>query len=350
MAVVNNEALTLTNMTSATIHQYKASSLFSTEGWWLGYANSTSNCNLRIAFTPSKTLSKVVFKLTASTYSQLGSKPCYYYLTTTSDHPDVSSINSNGKSFTFSDKVATITLSQTFTAGTTYYLWVAHTSGDQNFAATFKTSGITCTSTVATYTVKYDANGGSGAPSSQTKTHGVALTLSSTKPTKASTTATGSKITFDANGGTTTKASQTATDTVKYTFSKWNTAANGSGTSYSSGGSYTANASVTLYAQYTSSTTKGEVTLPTLEQCSRAGYKLLGFATSASATEAEYAPGASYTANADITLYAVWEAQGLVYIDDGTGFEPYQVWVDNGSSWEQYAPFVDNGTTWEEMS
>ena len=36
----------------------------------------------------------------------------------------------------------------------------------------------------ATYSVKYDANGGSGAPSSQTKTYGVNLTLSSTKPTK----------------------------------------------------------------------------------------------------------------------------------------------------------------------
>ena len=349
MAVVNNEALTLTNMTSATIHQYRNSSLLATEGWWLGYANSTSNCNLRIAFTPSKTLSKVVFKLTASTYTQLGSEPCYYYLTTTSDHPGVSSINSNGKSFTFSDKVATITLSQTFTAGTTYYLWVAHTSGDQKFAATFKTSGITCTSTVATYTVSYNANGGTGAPSAQTKNYGEALTLSATKPTKASTTATGNKITFNANGGTTTKASQTATDTVKYTFSKWNTKSDGTGTSYNSGGSYTANAAATLYAQYTSTTTKGTVTLPTVAQCTRPGYKLLGFAASASATEAEYAPGASYTANAAATLYAVWEAQGLIYVDTVTGWEAYQCFVDNGSSWDQYAPFADNETTWEAM-
>ncbi|MBR6654351.1 MAG: InlB B-repeat-containing protein [Oscillospiraceae bacterium] len=203
---------------------------------------------------------------------------------------------------------------------------------------------------MATYTVSYNANGGSGAPGAQTKTHGVALTLSAMKPTKASTTATGSKVTFNANGGTTAKGEETATDTTAYTFSSWNTAANGGGTSYASGGSYTANASATLYAQYSAETTKGAVTLPTAEECQRAGYELLGFAASASAEEAAYAPGASYTASAAVTLYAVWAALGLAFIDSGTGFEPYQVWIDNGSSWEQYAPYVDNGTSWEEMS
>lgn len=35
-----------------------------------------------------------------------------------------------------------------------------------------------------TYTVMYDANGGQGAPASQVKTHDIALTLSSTVPTR----------------------------------------------------------------------------------------------------------------------------------------------------------------------
>lgn len=35
-----------------------------------------------------------------------------------------------------------------------------------------------------TYTISYNANGGSGAPSSQTKTHGTAITLSTVKPTR----------------------------------------------------------------------------------------------------------------------------------------------------------------------
>jgi hypothetical protein len=41
-------------------------------------------------------------------------------------------------------------------------------------------------STRDTYTVTYNANGGSGAPAAQTKTAGTALTLSSTRPTKTS--------------------------------------------------------------------------------------------------------------------------------------------------------------------
>lgn len=73
-----------------------------------------------------------------------------------------------------------------------------------------------------TYTVSYNANGGSGAPSSQTKTYGTALTLSSTKPTR-----------------------------TGYTFSKWNTKSDGTGTSYSAGASYTANSALTLYAIWT---------------------------------------------------------------------------------------------------
>lgn len=123
-----------------------------------------------------------------------------------------------------------------------------------------------------TYTISYNANGGSGAPASQTKIEDITLTLSSTKPTKANTTntVTGSfNITGDANGGyfgttttTTTKitASTSHTDTVKYTFSKWNTVSDGSGTSYAAGANYTANATATLYAQYTSSTTTGTTT------------------------------------------------------------------------------------------
>ena len=68
------------------------------------------------------------------------------------------------------------------------------------------------------YAVKYNANGGSGAPSSQTKWYGETLTLSSTKPTR-----------------------------TNYTFKGWATSASG-GVSYASGASYTANSAITLYA------------------------------------------------------------------------------------------------------
>lgn len=124
-----------------------------------------------------------------------------------------------------------------------------------------------------TYAVTYNANGGSNAPSSQKKIYGTTLTLTTSKPTPPSSTTSNSNSTFDitgnANGGyfgttttTTTKITATAnrTDTTKYSFSKWNTAKDGSGTSYNSGGSYTDNSAVTLYAQYSSSTTTGTTT------------------------------------------------------------------------------------------
>ena len=86
--------------------------------------------------------------------------------------------------------------------------------------------------TADTYTVSYDANGGTGAPSSQTKTYNVTLTLSSTTPTR-----------------------------TGYTFTGWNTLSGGGGTSYSAGGSYTSNSALTLYAQWSlNATAPGAVT------------------------------------------------------------------------------------------
>lgn len=38
---------------------------------------------------------------------------------------------------------------------------------------------------------------------------------------------------------------------------------------------------------------------------------------------------------------------GLVYIDNGSGFDAYQVFIDNGSSWDQYIPCIDNGSGWD---
>ena len=75
--------------------------------------------------------------------------------------------------------------------------------------------------TPITYTVKYNANGGTNAPGNQTKTYGIDLTLSSVKPTR-----------------------------TGYTFVKWNTKADGTGTSYNPSSKYTGNADLTLYAQW----------------------------------------------------------------------------------------------------
>lgn len=69
------------------------------------------------------------------------------------------------------------------------------------------------------YTVTYNANGGTGAPSSQTEHKGTALTLSSTIPTREG-----------------------------YVFIGWGTSADATSVKYFAGDSYTANAAITLYA------------------------------------------------------------------------------------------------------
>lgn len=146
------------------------------------------------------------------------------------------------------------------------------------------------------YTVSYNANGGSGAPGSQTKWKNQTLTLSSTKPTR-----------------------------TGYTFQGWATSASGS-VAYAAGASYTANATVTLYAVWKANTytvsynanggsgapanqtkTYGVNLTLSSTKPTRTNYNFKGWGTSASATTVAYAAGASYTKNAAITLYAIWE-------------------------------------------
>lgn len=147
------------------------------------------------------------------------------------------------------------------------------------------------------YTITYNANGGSGAPSKQTKYKGQSITLSSTKPTR-----------------------------TGYKFKNWNTASGGTGTAYNSGATYSTDASATLYAQWTANTftitynpnggTGGpstqtktydvNLTLSTSKP-TRTNYTFKGWSTSASSTTINYDPGDIYTYNVSTTLYAVWE-------------------------------------------
>ena len=156
--------------------------------------------------------------------------------------------------------------------------------------------------TIKTYRISYDANGGTGAPSSQTKTYGANLTLSSTKPTRANSSAGSYTVTLNANGGSVNTTALSAALTTSYTFKNWNTAANGSGTNYNAEASYTSNASATLYAQWNSSTSTASVKLPTP---TRTGYTFKGWSTSSTATSGITG---SYTPTGNVTLYAAWEA------------------------------------------
>lgn len=157
---------------------------------------------------------------------------------------------------------------------------------------------------INSYTVTYNVNGGTGTFANQTKNYGDSFTIHSTKPTKGSASAGSYTVTYNANGGGAVSAAS-ATRTTNYTFSSWNTAQNGSGTSYAAGGTYSANASATLYAQYTSSVATAAVTLPTT---TRSGYTLNGWYTAASGGTKVGNAGASYTPTGNVTLYAQWTA------------------------------------------
>ncbi|MCM1391419.1 MAG: InlB B-repeat-containing protein, partial [Ruminococcus sp.] len=125
--------------------------------------------------------------------------------------------------FEYDSSIISYTLSKgtcTFTglkSGNTQFTVKAY-SNEKTKSDAVLLSSVTINITVNanTYTIKYDANGGSGAPSSQTKTHGVNLILSTTKPTR-----------------------------TGYTFLGWSTSSSTTSATYSAGGSYTSNSSAT---------------------------------------------------------------------------------------------------------
>ena len=150
----------------------------------------------------------------------------------------------------------------------------------------------------ASYKVTYNANGGSNAPSSQTKWYGEELKLSSTKPTR-----------------------------TGYIFKGWATSSTATSAKYPVGGSYTytTNESVTLYAvweaiTYTikfnanggsnapSSQTKtyGKTLVLTTNKPTRTNYNFKGWGLSSNTSTVTYNAGGNYTKNASDTLYAVW--------------------------------------------
>lgn len=180
-----------------------------------------------------------------------------------------------------------------------------------------------------TYTVSYNANGGSGAPSNQTKQHDITLTLSSVKPTRSG-----------------------------YAFAGWGTSATDTGVKYAAGGQYTRNASITLYAIWTNAakmtlaynanggsgapssqthlintTSKISGVIPT-----RNNYVFLGWSTSSTATRPTYIIDGQYTNNSfrngdTFYLYAVWAKKTPLYINSSEhSFKSVWVNVPSGKS------------------
>ena len=121
-----------------------------------------------------------------------------------------------------------------------------------------------------------------------------------------------------------------------FTFTGWNTSADGTGTSYAAGDSLTLTGDLTLYAQWTANRTDtisynsqgGSSVTPTTgfdgasvslaDGPSLAGYTFAGWNTSADGTGTSYAAGDSLTLTGDLTLYAQWTANATITLSYDT--------------------------------
>ena len=210
---------------------------------------------------------------------------------------------------------------------------VAYAPGD-SFQMPGATTTLHAIYTTATGTIAYNANNGSSAPSGSTGTSGT-------------------------NVAAAAEGSMTRTN---YTFSSWNTAADGTGTDYNAGANvpYPGNGlTTTLYAQWTpilysysynanggtgaptgGSTTAGAtVTIPT-STTTRTGYTFAGWTTSADGTGTVYTNGGANPSltmpGANTVLYAKWTA--ITYTlafnsnDAGAGSNPSSVTGNYGAN------------------
>jgi len=145
-------------------------------------------------------------------------------------------------------------------------------------------------------------------------------------------------VAFNANGGTGGMATETNNAPAAltpdgftragYTFVGWNTAANGGGSAYADGATYPFTANATLYAQWKAnasftvtfnanggtggmaSETHNVPAALTPDGFTRAGYTFAGWNTAASGGGSAYADGATYAFTANAALYAQWTATG----------------------------------------
>ena len=157
--------------------------------------------------------------------------------------------------------------------------------------------------TLKEFSLRYDANGGSGSIAGRTVRYGETVTLSSEEPTKEGS-----------------------------SFEGWAKTADAAAAEYQPGGSLTVTEETTLYAvwklkefslRYDANGGSGSIaeqtgrygvaiTLST-EQPTKNGFRFTGWAKAADAAAAECQPGGSLALTENTTLYAVWEEGDVSY-------------------------------------
>ena len=208
----------------------------------------------------------------------------------------------------YSNGSATISSTKPTRSGYTFLGWSTSSSASSASYSSGSSISISSSTTLyavwkknptTSYTVNYNANGGSVSPSSATVTAGNSVTLPT--PSKTAT------ITYNANGGSGAPSSQN----VSLSCSGWSTSSTASSASYSCGSSYKPTANTTLYAVWGKGTTRLSSTKPT-----RAGYTFLGWANDKNATSAEFQSGTKVSLKDNVTIYAIWKADTSTPVPD----------------------------------
>ena len=186
-------------------------------------------------------------------------------------------------------------------------------------------------------------------------------------------------VTFNANGATSGSppSSQTVYSGISITipgqgtlaysgkiFGGWNTQANGGGTNYAVGATYTVTGNVTLYAKwqstvqytvtYSANGANGTaptaqrvdpgtvITIPGEGSMSYSGKIFDGWNTQANGSGTNYMEGSSYTVNANISLYAKWVSKPVEVETPGATLVDKLSWLkSNAESYNTYNITLD---------
>jgi len=214
-------------------------------------------------------------------------------------------------------------------SGFTFGGWNINADGTgTNFTATMPVAGDTRLYArwipVMTYTVIFNANGGTGAVPAQTMHQGVGITIP--------------------DAGELARSG--------FTFGGWNTRPDGTGNNFDPGDTFVPTADITLFARWVgtftvtfnsnegigtvsarTATQGNSITIPSDSGISRSGFVFGGWNTKPYGTGNNFDPGETFVPTADTTLFARWQIAFTVSFDanGGTGMVPARV-VNMGSS------------------
>lgn len=184
----------------------------------------------------------------------------------------------------------------------------------------------------SSYTISYNANGGSNAPTSQIKKWGVDTTISSAIPVRSG-----------------------------YIFVGWATSASATSAVYSAGAAYKENKNITLYAVWktdsytvkfnanggyfnsavnTYTVKAGESFIVPEVAVSKNYHRFLGWSKNSTDTSPLFVTGDVLTLNENVTLYAIWQPPTEIRAD-----EKNHVTI-NGADEEQYFTFTPDETAY----